>query len=130
MIDRAIMGISVAVVLTVLAVALLLLVLPLFQRLEFDLVCQAYVRRMDAGGGLASAQLSALAAELTGRGYSVEVLDASASAPFGGSLTLSVQVSRQQRQVAPDLTLKEGILSLSFTRTVICRRIITAAGEP
>lgn len=130
MVDRAIISVAVTVLLVVLAVALLLLVLPLFQRLEFDLLCQDQVRRMDAAGGLNAVQTAEFAAILTGRGYTVERLEATVSAPFGQDLTLNVRATRRQHQVAADFTLKEVVVSLHFTRTVICRKIITAAGEP
>lgn len=130
MIDRAILSTAVAILLMILAVALLLLVLPLFQRLAFDLICQDYVRRMDAGGGLTSGQLAALAAELAGQGYTVDRLEVSGSVPFGGDLILDVQVSKLQRRVSPALTMEDAIVCLRFTRTVICRKIVTAAGEP
>lgn len=130
MIDRAIMGVSVVVLLTILALALFLLVLPLFQRLGFDMLCQDWVRRMDAGGGLSSSQLAVFAAELASRGYAVDQLEATAAALFGGTLRLNVRVSRRERRIAPDMTMKEAVVSSSFTRSVICRKIATAAGDP
>ena len=130
MIDRVVITISLVALLTILAIALFLLSLPLFQRLEFDLICQEYLMRMDAGGGLTSIQAGQLRADLTARGYCIENLTASSSAPFGGDLTLSLVASRQHKRMGMDLTMKEVGVSLTYYRTVICRKIITDAGDP
>lgn len=130
MIDRVVISISLVTLLTILTIAVLLLVFPLFQRIEFDLICQSYLMRMDAGGGMSASRLEQLRAELTGKGYQIQKLDAPASAPFGSDMTLSVQANRLDRRVGPDLTMKEVSVSLNYSRTIICRKIITDAGEP
>lgn len=130
MIDRVVISITLVTLLTILTIAALLLVLPLFQRIEFDLACQSYLMRMDAGGGMSAARLEQMRAELTGMGYQVQKLEAPSSAPFGGDMTLSVQVARVDRRVGPDLAMKEVRVSLSFHRTIVCRKIMTDAGEP
>ncbi len=129
MIDHAITGVAVAVFLTILAIALFLLVLPLFQRLSFDMLCQDYVRRMDAGGGLSGSQLNALGNELKQLGFTVTKLTAPPNALFGNDLTLTVQAVKAEKRVSPNLTTKILQVSYSFKRTVTCRKIITAAGE-
>ncbi len=129
MIVQAISSFAVTALLVVLALALLLLVLPLFERLSFDLLCQEYVQRMDAAGGLSSTKLSALANTLRQRGYTVNKISAPANAPFGGDLTLTIQATKPERRIQPDFSMKETKVTYNFSRTVICRKILTAAGE-
>jgi len=130
MIDRVIVSISLAVLLTILTVAAFLLIVPMFQRMEFDIACQSYLMRMEAGGGMTATQKSQLRQVLTEMGYQVNKLSASASAPYGGDLSLHVQAARTDRRIGPDLTMKEVVVSLSFYRTVVCRKIVTSAGDP
>lgn len=130
MIDRAVISISLVTLLVIIAVAVILLIFPLFQRIEFDMICQNYLMRMDAGGGLTTTQTEQLRADLTAKGYRVDNLSASSSASFGADLTLAVQVSRRDKQIGVDLTMKEVSVLSTYHRTVVCRKIITDAGEP
>lgn len=130
MIDRVVISISLVTLLTIVTIAVFLMIVPLFQRMAFDLVCQSYLMRMESRGGMSSAQAEQMRSELTEMGYQVNSLTASASAPFGGDLTLYVQATRSDRRIGTDLAMKEVIVSLNYQRTVVCRKIITDAGDP
>ena len=129
MIVQAISSFAVTALLVVLTLALLLLVLPLFERLSFDLLCQEYVQKMDAAGGLSGTKLSDLASTLRERGFTVKKLTAPANAPFGGDLTLTIQATKPEHRIQPNLSMKAINVNYNFSRTVTCRKIETAAGE-
>ena len=130
MIDKAILSVVLTVLLISLTAAVLLLIVPLYHRIEFDQLCQAQLMRMEATGGSTDEQIGLFKADLTSAGFRVIRLSATSSAPFGGELVLYVEAARDSRRISPDLSMKEVSLSLSFHRSVLCRKIVTDAGEP
>lgn len=130
MIDKAILSVVLTVLLVSLTVAVLMLIVPLYHRIEFDQLCQAQLLRMEAAGGSTDEQIGLLKADLISAGFRVVRLSATSTAPFGGELVLFVEAARDSQQISSDLSMKEVSLSLSFHRSVLCRKIITDAGEP
>jgi len=130
MIDKAILSVVLTVLLISLTVAVMLLIVPLYHRIEFDQLCQAQLMRMEAAGGSTDEQIGLFKADLTAAGFRVVRLSATPSAPFGGELVLHVEATRDSRQIRADLSMKEVRLSLTFQRSVLCRKIVTDAGEP
>ena len=130
MIDKVVISIWLTVLLTILTVAIFLLIIPLYHRIEFDHLCQDQLMRMEMAGGLSSAEANRFRQALQAAGYQVGRLAAPVSVSFGGDLTLLVEATRPGRRIGVDLTMKEVAVSFTFHRTVLCRKIITDAGDP
>ncbi len=130
MIDKVLVSVWLAMTLTILTMAVFLLIIPLYHQVEFEHLCQAQLMRMEMSGGMTVAQGNSFRQALTDSGFQVTRLSAPSSAAYGSDLTLLVEATRTSQQVGMDLTMKEVILSFTFHRTVLCRKIITAAGEP
>lgn len=130
MIDKVVISIWLTAILTILTVAIFLLIIPLYHRIEFDSLCQEQLMRMEIAGGLSSAEATRFKQAIQAAGFQVDRLAAPVSAPFGSDLTLFVEATRPGRRIGVDLTIKEAVLSFTFHRTVLCRKIITDAGEP
>lgn len=130
MIDKFVVSIWLTALLTILTIAIFLMILPLYHRMEFDHLCQEQLMRMEMAGGLSTAEASRFRQALQEAGYQVGRLAAPVSAPYGDDLTLLVEANRPGRRIGTDLTMKEVSLSFTFHRTVLCRKIITDAGEP
>jgi hypothetical protein len=129
MLDRTLVAVVSAVLLVALLAGMLDLLLPLFRRAEFDLLCRTALLRMDALGGLPQEERASLSASLEAAGFRDVSVTAGEGVPFGAPLLLEVRAALTVRRIGAGFREREEVKRLWFRKETVCRRIATYAEE-
>ena len=130
MIDKALVGVFIAVMLLVVGIQLMLTPIPLFRRIEFDAICHFYAQKMDHAGSLSQSDISQLEYDLAARGFTVVSLGGIWTAAFGDELSLSVQAACSAWKISGQMVLEEVQELFSYDAKLICRKMFDFGAVP
>lgn len=130
MIEKAIVTVISLILLIVLSLQVLLLSLPLFQRMLFDALCHQVVMQMDRDGGLTVPASQRLQSHLEQNGFIVEMISGTENVPFGEEASLYVKVSLPVRQISSDLQMITINRSFTYVNSTLSRKYATYPDEP
>jgi hypothetical protein len=130
MIDKMLVSVVASGLMVIVFMQMVLLGLPLFQKMEFDAICHKYVLLMDRAGGMDALLAGMLQQELTERGFAVTRVDGSETAGYGEELDLSVSARFSTCSIRRDLLLEEVSLSVSYQSSTVCRVLKSYTEDP
>ncbi len=121
MIDKLLITVCCLIVGLAIAMQMFYYSLPLFKRLEFDMICHAYVSKMDQQGGLTAEQKSELADHLVLKDFQIQHMEITAQGEYGQPLLFEVTVSFLSRKLNAGLAFSDNPLQFSYSADLLCR---------
>ncbi|NLM78807.1 MAG: hypothetical protein GX173_12120 [Ruminococcaceae bacterium] len=121
MLDKMLVTVFSAILVTVICMHLLLCCLPLLRRIEFDAICHTYAMLMDQSGGLPGTAADELVQKLQERHFSIVHVVAPQQAAYGETMIFSVRAACRFWQMTPDMAMEEYERWFCYETGMVCR---------
>ena len=130
MLDKLLVTVFSAILMTAIGLHLLLISLPLLRRIEFDAICHRYVLLMDQSGGLPGTAATELVHQLQQRGFYNVSVQAPQQAAYGETMSFIARASFIRWHLTPALTMEESEACFIYEAGLICRILKDFAAVP